>query len=467
MAEIAPTILLVEDQHLLASVEANQLESFGYRVLHAATGEEACEILLERRLPVDLVVMDIELGAGKDGIETAEAILEERKLPIVFSTSHTDLDTIERIEKISPYGYVFKRSGIFVLEASIKMGLRLFRAHDLLKDQIREVEDLYDNAPCGYHSIGPDGRIVRINDTELRWLGYSRSEVVGRLRFADLVAPSSLDDYGEPLSKDGSPVEITNLDIRMRRKDSSEFPVLLSRNWILGEDGKPETSRSSLIDNTMQKAAEERADQLLHEKELILREVHHRIKNNMNAVISLLDLKAESSGSAEARAALREAVSQVEGMGFLYERLYRSQLEGEIELSQYLPGLASEALSVFADAPQIRLTTEADSTRLDADRLSTLGIILNELITNSVKYAFRDISFPAIAISAAGGEGRLRLSYEDNGHGLPPSFVVDESPGFGMKLIDGLARQLGGWIRTEPHRGARFVLEFPLGTDSQ
>ncbi len=456
-------ILLVEDQLVLASVEETQLKGFGYRVMHATSGEEALSLLAEGSGIFDLIVMDVELGRGKDGIETAKEILSRRKIPIIFSTSHTDLETIERMEKTSPYGYVIKNAGIFVLEASIKMALRLFEANAKLQGQSEAIKDFYNNAPCGYHSLDRNGKFLIVNDTELHWLGYTREELVGKVNFGELVATGWGEVFRRTFPEGKKPESVSNLDLRLTRKDGSTFPVLVSRNWIFDEGGEIVMSRSTLIDNTLQKEAEARVASLLKEKNLILREVHHRVKNNMNSVVSLLALKSDTCEEPLTKKVLTEAISQVESMGYLYERLYQSEVKGDVELAAYLPGLIGEMLRIFGRGDSIRVVSDIAATRLDAGRLSALNIIINELITNSVKYAFDGVSDPLISVTAKLVGTSLSIVYEDNGKGLPENFSVGGSDGFGMTLMEGLASQLGGSIGAKKApRGARFVLEFPI-----
>jgi PAS domain S-box-containing protein len=342
------------------------------------------------------------------------------------------------------------------------MALRLFEANARLQVQAETAEDFYYNAPCGYHSLDRNGRILLINDTELRWLGYAREELVGKVKFVDLVAPAWVEAFRETFPEGEEPKTIANLDLRLSRKDGTTFPVLVSRNWIRDERGEIVMSRSTLIDNSLQKEAEARVESLLREKDLILREVHHRVKNNMNSITSLLGIKAEGCKDSCTRAVITEAISQVESMGFMYDRLYRSGLRGEVDLVDYLPGLVGEMLKIFGRGDSIRIGMSIAKARLDAGRLSSLGIIINELITNSVKYAFDGTADPSISVKLDVAGGKLALTYEDNGRGMPPSFASDESEGFGMTLMEGLARQLGGDIRAERSSGARFVLEFPL-----
>jgi len=131
------TILLVEDEVIIAMSEKLLLEKYGYYVLHVITGEQAVQAITDNNLlPIDLILMDIDLGSGINGSEAAEQILKHRNIPIVFLSSHTERDIVEKTESITSYGYVVKNSGIVVIDASIKMALRLYEAnHNIYKSQ--------------------------------------------------------------------------------------------------------------------------------------------------------------------------------------------------------------------------------------------------------------------------------------------------------------------------------------------
>ena len=119
-------ILLVEDEYLIAMVEKNALKNYGYEVTHIPSGEKAIEVV--KTEVFDLILMDINLGSGIDGIETAKIILEKVDIPIIFVSSHTEKEVVERTERVTSYGYVVKNSTITVLDASIKMAMKLFKA---------------------------------------------------------------------------------------------------------------------------------------------------------------------------------------------------------------------------------------------------------------------------------------------------------------------------------------------------
>jgi len=600
MAAGRKTILLVEDEAIVAMAEKAALEKYGYAVVAVSSGEAAVEAA--RTSPgIELVLMDIDLGAGLDGTQAARAILAERELPILFLSSHTEREVVEKTERISSYGYVVKDSSIAVLDASIKMAFKLFEANARLEASEARYRHSFDNAALGVCHVGLDGRFQEVNLAFRRMTGYSEEELAGRA-FADITLPEDR-AVGEDVfrrmvrgetgaatfekryvRKDGSVfwasvstslvrtgtlpdrfvtqvMDITgrveaNGELRERErallrqnevfasllrcipigvfmveapsgkpilaneaaaellgrgvlpdvtKDSlaevyasykagtsepyplAEMPVFLGMSGVTAhvddmevhrpdgtktllevfgtpvadEGGRVWASLVSFWDITEKKAAEARIRALLAEKELLLREVHHRVKNNMATMGSLLSLQAESAADPYAKEALLDAEKRLRSMGLLYDRLYRSPSLVALSAREYLEPLVDEILEKLMPGDKaVSVEKSIEDFTLDADRLQPLGIIVNELLSNALKHAFKGRSRGRIAVSAWSRDGRFTLRVEDDGVGLPPSVDFDSAPGFGLRLVKGLAEQLGGTARIERGGGTRFVLEF-------
>ncbi len=174
-------ILLVEDEPIIAMAEKAALEQYGYRVVHAISGEKALEVV-RNDAAVQLVLMDIDLGSGMDGSETAQLILQQRELPIVFLSSHTDRQTVEKTQAITSFGYVVKNSGVTVLDASIRMAFRL-------NESERRFESLFEHMPDAFalhevsfdHTGNPvDYRFIEVNDVFLKRVNLPREALVGQ-----------------------------------------------------------------------------------------------------------------------------------------------------------------------------------------------------------------------------------------------------------------------------------------------
>ncbi|MFW5695944.1 MAG: PAS domain S-box protein, partial [Alkalispirochaeta sp.] len=234
------TILLVEDEALIAMAEQATLERNGYTVVVAHTGEKALSTVRENQ-EIDLVLMDIDLGRGMSGTEAAELILLERHLPLVFLSSHTEEEIVAQTEGITSYGYIVKNSGNTVLLASIRMAFKLFEARtelleqkDRLKDALareehanerlletsEELERYFSNSLDMLCIANTDGEFVRLNPEWERVLGYPLSELENR-PVMDLVHPEDRDETIRVLTDLAGQREVVNFENRYRCADGS------------------------------------------------------------------------------------------------------------------------------------------------------------------------------------------------------------------------------------------------------
>jgi len=264
----------------------------------------------------------------------------------------------------------------------------------------------------------------------------------------------ALDDY---LNGKTNQYEIIH---RCRHKDG-EWRWIQTRGDII-KDAKGQSVRwvGTNIDITERKLAEDKIKSLLAEKELILKEVHHRIKNNMNSMKGLLLLQATTMDESAATTALEDASKRMQSMETLYDQLYQSASFTELSIKSYLSPLIDAVIFNFPEGNLIKVEKHIDDFILDAKRLQPLGIIINELLTNIMKYAFPDKSKSIITVTATLVEAHIILSVQDNGKGIPTSINFTNSTGFGLMLVNALAGQLDGKIRIERVVGTRIVLEF-------
>ena len=214
------------------------------------------------------------------------------------------------------------------------------------------------------------------------------------------------------------------------------------------------------VDITKRKQAEEKIISMVAEKELILKEVHHRIKNNMGSLHSIFALQASVSKSPETVAALEAAKNRVLSMMVIYEKLYKSATFDSISLAQYLPSLLDDIIANFANSPSVRVEKKIDDVTLDIKKAQTLAMIINELLTNIMKYAFVGRGDGVVSVSVSEVDKIVSLAIQDNGVGLPESVDFGDKNSFGLMLVGTLTGQLEGSIRIERWNGTRIVLDF-------
>jgi two-component sensor histidine kinase len=161
-------------------------------------------------------------------------------------------------------------------------------------------------------------------------------------------------------------------------------------------------------------------------------------------------------------AALNDARRRMQSMMVLYDKLYRSEGFRELSAKEYLVPLVREIIDNFPNKEIVTIEMHVEDVILDIERLSPLGIIVNELITNIMKHAFVGWDKGVISIAASLKENHATISVQDNGIGLPEGFDLKTSTGFGLRLVDMLTEQIGGSMRIEKEKGTRFILEFDV-----
>jgi len=244
MDGIARTILLVEDEAIIALGNKRVLSKYGYSVLVESSGEKAIDTVKANR-NIDLILMDIDLGNGIDGIETAKAISLIRNVPILFLSSHTDLETIGQTEKISSYGYVTKTSGIIVLDASIKMAFKLLDANNEIAKNNHRLDLAMTAANMAWWEMKVETGEVNFDKRKTDMLGYSSEDFKHYTDFTSLIHPDDFEMTMEAMRRHLSgEKDKYEIEYRIRRRSGdyilfSDIGRLLNDNN--GNKGKTVT----------------------------------------------------------------------------------------------------------------------------------------------------------------------------------------------------------------------------------
>lgn len=594
--------------------EEDVLRRAGYRVVTAYSGESALEIL-EEDDSISLVLMDIDLGQGLDGTETAQRILNRRELPIVFLTNHVEEEVVEKVKGITRYGYVLKDSGEFVLLETIGTAVALFQAHcDTATAESRFRHILSDFEGAAVQGYRADGTTVYWNRVSERLYQYSAEEALGK-KLWDLIIPEEMVDQVkaalEQMLRTGKAIEPEEL--RLVRKDGSVVPVYSSHSLFTPLWGEPEFycldidltptslararlqdlnqvfsalgtdpqeniriivretcrimgSACSLYNKLQDKGSslctwageglppdyetldapdghicyeatmkswdapvilpelkgtryeqsdpnvtryglrsylgypiqvdgdnigalcivdtcprnfnetdlhiiatlakgieleeqrnqsEESIQHLLEEKELLLREAYHRIKNDLSILKSMLSMQASRTVSEQAGESLQTASQRVAVVSQVYDRLMIKEGVQRISLKRLIEDFAAEFEERYSE---ISVDFSVSAEEVDAPgRVGIMtGIILNELVTNSIKNRppGGDLLEVALELERTPRE-EIWLRVTDSGAGFPAEVAAGENLGLGLELVRALAQQYKGELRLENVPGAR------------
>jgi two-component sensor histidine kinase len=216
------------------------------------------------------------------------------------------------------------------------------------------------------------------------------------------------------------------------------------------------------------KAEKDRLTQSLAEKEVLIQEVHHRVKNNLSVIASLLRLQATTMPDERLTAALRESQNRVESMALIHEQLYSNGNLREVDLAQHTALLTGNLFHSYGvDRARIACQVAVEPLLLGVDQAIPAGLILNELISNALKHAFPSGRTGSVTVEGGRSGGRIHLSVRDNGVGVPPDVDLVKPHSLGMQIIKILTRQLKGTFQVVCGNPATFEISFPEGESGQ
>ncbi|RRA98777.1 histidine kinase dimerization/phosphoacceptor domain -containing protein [Larkinella rosea] len=200
---------------------------------------------------------------------------------------------------------------------------------------------------------------------------------------------------------------------------------------------------------------------LLQEKDVLMKEIHHRVKNNLQVISGLLELQSKGLTDETAREALREGRNRVRSIALIHQNLYQFENLSTIDLKRFVNDLCRQVQSVYQKAKPVTVHVSVPELHLDIDSAVPLGLILNELLSNSFKYAFSTVAAGEITLEIRVlSAGRYQLLYADNGPGLPIDFDPANTKTLGLQLVNDLSRQIGGNVHYSTQRGAAYTIQF-------
>ena len=453
-------ILVVDDEPRNLMVLESILDSPDYRLTKVQSGQEALMALLNQDFA--LLVLDIEMP-GMNGWELAQIIKKRKKtehIPIIFLTAHYAEDEhVLQGYTAGAVDYLTKPVNSAILRSKVAVFVHLCRKAALEESNraLRESEEraraVLNSALSAVVVIDAEGKITEWNAQAERMFELTRVEALGRKLSETIIPPRYREAHQRGLERyvatGEGPVINRLVELSALRRDGSEFPVELSISPLRA--GNVVTFCGFITDITQRKQAEELIKASLHEKEVLLKEIHHRVKNNLQVICSLLNLQSGYIRDSEALALFRESESRIRSMAMIHEKLYQSESLSRVDFAEYLSSLSSLLFATYVANPAaVRLTTRLDPMFLDIDTALPLGLIVNELVSNSLKYAYPEGRSGVVELTLrAGPENQYTLSVRDQGVGLPAGLDVNNTDTLGLHLVNILSAQLGAALSVE------------------
>ncbi len=464
--KMKPKVLVVDDQQLILRGMETFLQGNGYSVATAESGAECLNLIAEGYRP-DAVLMDLDLGIDEmDGIEAAQEILAraDYPVPVVFISGHTDKNTVARVKTVPHYGLVQKTKGNeqFIL-AALDSAIEVFKSEHYYKN-------IVELSPYGILTGDTKGNVISVNKAFEKLSGYSKEEIEGKhfTRLPTLTAehlPKYINIVAKILQKDAGSGP---LEFFWRRKDGAErigeayaAPVKVGEETI--------GLQALVFDVTERKEREKAMEALVQEKDFLLREMHHRIKNNLAMISSLINLKSREM---PAGMELKDLISQINAIRLVHEKLQTGDAVSAIDFPRYARELVVTLINSWED-PKVSLDFSMDEVSLDSKTALSVGLIINEIILNALKHGFSmeggdaTADGPRIKVSLKEGtqKGMFCLCISNNGAPFPEDVNLHNSGTLGLRLVSTMIEQIGGSIELEKQPHPEFTIYFSPSED--
>jgi len=303
---------------------------------------------------------------------------------------------------------------------------------------------------------GVSGNFMEINSVASEILGYTREELL-QMAPLDVVGGESFPGTGHP--DDWDKQSKITFETFLKAKDGKRIPVEINTHIFTFNHEK--LSLSIARDITERKKMEDELRISLEEKEMLLREIHHRVKNNLMIISSLLNLQSRYIKDKQVLDVFKDSQNRARSMALIHDRLYQSSHLKRIDIGDYIQTLAGDLFRAYAtDSARIKLNFDIEEVMVDINTMIPLGLIVNELLSNSLKHAFPEEREGHIDIGFHSQDHSYQLIVSDNGVGFPEDINYQDTKSLGLRLVNILTDQIDGTIKLKREHGTNFIIEF-------
>ncbi len=367
--------------------------------------------------------------------------------------------------EVFPKDVLLNSGTYFGEEVVIAIGRDISDTYEVQQEVKKNEElfhQLFQNSHIGIAMLDKNEEIQITNNAFEQIFGYDEEEIRG-LDINKIIVPEEGIAKAEELSQKIYMGRSANLTAKRKTKEGDLIDVMIY-GVPVNVDGRTIAIFGMYVDITDRKHAEEQVRRSLKEKEVLLAEIHHRVKNNLAVITGLLELQAYNTEDREAHKILKESQLRINSIALIHEKLYQSEDLSQISFDVYLKELVNVILKSIAGSSQnVEVSIDAEEVHLTINEAIPCGLILNELVTNSFKHAFKNMDKGEVKIELQECNGEVRLKVHDNGCGMPEDFDHETSNSLGITLIKTLTQQLEGrGSFRDVNRGTCFELSFGL-----
>lgn len=429
----------------------------------------ACEKLgySEKEL-LTLSVPDVDIVYDMERYKELFMLVQRARISPIETMNKRKDGTIFPAE-ITVTGYRF--NGEAYLFAALRDVTERKKADHALRTAEKRFNQLRESLSDGYVGAALDGNLLEFNAAYKNMLGYQADAELRQVTYQDLT-PEKWHAMEARIVKEqilGRGYSGT-YEKEYIRKDGTVFPIELRAFLFRNDQGEPESMWAIVSDISERKQAEKQLKVSLAEKEVLLKEIHHRVKNNMQIISSLLYLQGQKTNAPGVQAMITESYDRIRSMALIHDKLYRSDDLAKIDFEDYTRTLIQQISQSYTDtARRVKFIVYPCKMFLPINTAIPCGLIINELVTNSLKHAFPESKSGEIDINCKGdADGRLTLIVRDNGVGLPANVDMRSLDTLGLNLVKNLANQMEASCEVRSDNGLeyRFVF-YPEGLSTK
>jgi PAS domain S-box-containing protein len=435
--------IIIHDQDgIVLDVNRRALELFGFKKSE----------ILERKVPDLHPESELEISkkafqtVNKDGFVNFECLFQKKNKEVFPAEVSSSL---------------FKVGSQRLIQGVVRDITERKKAEQVLSESEKKFRSLVENANDAIYIITHEG-FHYVNPAFEQLSGYTSKEVCKKtFDFWNIIHP---DDFKmirgrEEARKEGKEVP-SRYEFRILAKDG-QTKIVEPATVSIGEKGEAKVI-GILRDVTERKQTEERIKTSLREKDVLLREIHHRVKNNMQIISSLLRLQSRLVKDSKMVEMFKESQNRIRSMALIHEKLYQTDDLSRINFAEYIRSLTVHLFHTYRVNPNIvKMNTEVEEVYLSINKAIPCGLVINELVSNALKHAFPDSKKGEIQIKLySNRQNRTKLVVSDDGIGLPENLNIQEPETLGLQLVNDLVKQIEGTVKLDRSEGTTFYISF-------
>jgi PAS domain S-box-containing protein len=334
----------------------------------------------------------------------------------------------------------------------------LKKNEEALKENEKKYRKIFENVQDVFYQTNLEGIITEISPSIERYSNYKPNELIGKpvqLVYSD---PEDRNELLKAIEEDG---EVSDYEVTLVNKDKDLLNISVNAHYLFNSQNQPIGIEGSLRDISDRKKVELALRKSLEEKELLVKEIHHRVKNNLMVISSLLNLQSRYIKDKKALSMFRESQNRAKSMALIHERLYRSTDLKSIDFGDYIRTLAMDLYRTYVTEPErVKIDMNVENIMIDINTAIPLGLIINELLSKSMKHAFPGKKEGEINLEFGIKDDEHFLIIRDDGIGFPSDVDYKNTSSLGLQLVNTLTRQINGEIELDATNGTKFIIKF-------